>query len=72
MLKPNTKALKRGCDQRENGLIIGKHEFPYDRGYFKFHLVLEHYVLRRMDTRERYVMSKIEPDRGMKTAWNEG
>ena len=48
-------------DHRENELIIEKHEFPFDRGYFKVHLVLEHHVLRRMAARERCVMSKMGP-----------
>ena len=62
--------LRRGGAQRENELVIEKHECPFDRSYFKVHLVLEHHVLRKMDARERCVMSRIEPGEGMTTAEN--
>ena len=72
MLRPWAGALRGGGDQRENGLIIEKTEFSSGRGYCKIHLVLEHQVLHRMNARERCVISKMEPDRGMTTAGNEG
>ena len=57
-------ALRRGGHQQENGIKVEEPQFPLDRGYFRLRLVLEHHVLRRMDNRERCVMTKMEPDRG--------
>ncbi len=72
MLISWTGALRRGCDQQENGLKVEKPQFHSDRGYFRLRLVLEHHVLRRMDDGGRCVMSKMEPARGMARAGTGG
>ena len=68
MRKPYAGGLKRGGDQRGNGLKVEEPQFPSDRGYLKLHLVLEDHVLRRMNDGGRCIMSKMEPTRGIARA----
>ena len=67
-----TRGVRRGGSRQENKLKVEKPQFPLDRADSRLHLVLERYVLRRMEAREHGVISEMELGRGVPTPRDEG
>ena len=53
------RSMKRKCDHEENEIKDEKHKFSLCRRQFWLHLMLEQYILRKMNAGERCVLSEM-------------